>query len=82
MGADGRLTWRQNTLTPVQVPHGFGIAPTGHWLIVGGQQDNKIVVLQIDETTGQLSATDQSATGGAPECVIFCPSTLVIAYGC
>jgi 6-phosphogluconolactonase len=71
VGADGRLTWRQNALTPVQVPRGFGIDPTGRWLIVGGQQDNKIAVLRIDDATGQLSATDQSAAVGAPVCVVF-----------
>jgi 6-phosphogluconolactonase (cycloisomerase 2 family) len=40
-------------------------------LIVGGQQDNKITVLKIDDATGRLSATDQSATVGKPVCVIF-----------
>jgi 6-phosphogluconolactonase len=76
VGADGRLTWRQNALTPVQVPRGFGIDPTGGWLIVGGQHDNKIAVLKIDEATGKLSATDQSATVGAPVCVIFASAPL------
>lgn len=71
MGADGTLTWQQDAPAQVKVPRGFGIDPTGHWLIVGGQQDNKITVLKIDEATGKLSATDQSATVGAPVCVIF-----------
>ena len=70
-GADGKLTWRQHAPAGVKVPRGFGLDPTGHWLIVGGQDDNKIVVLKIDEQTGELSATDQSAAVGAPVCVVF-----------
>jgi 6-phosphogluconolactonase len=49
----------------------FGIDPSGQWLIVAGQQDNRIVVLKIDAATGQLTPTSQSATVGAPICVIF-----------
>jgi 6-phosphogluconolactonase len=71
IAADGTLTWQQDAPAQVKVPRGFGIDPSGRWLIVGGQQDNKIVVLKIDEATGKLSATDQSATVGAPVCVIF-----------
>jgi len=71
VGADGKLTWQQDAPARVKVPRGFGIDPTGQWLIVGGQQDNKITVLKIDEATGKLSATDQSASVGAPVCVIF-----------
>jgi 6-phosphogluconolactonase len=71
VGGDGKLTRQQDMPAQVQVPRGFGIDPTGQWLLVGGQQDNKIVVLKIDGTTGKLSATDQSATVGAPVCVIF-----------
>ncbi|HTY86550.1 MAG TPA: lactonase family protein [Candidatus Acidoferrum sp.] len=71
IGADGKLTWQQDAPAQVKVPRGFGIDPTGQWLMVGGQQDNKIVVLKIDGATGKLSATDQSATVGAPVCVAF-----------
>jgi len=71
IGADGKLTWQQDARVPVKVPRGFGIDPTGQWLIVGGQQDHKIAVLKIDGATGQLAVTDQSATVGSPICVIF-----------
>lgn len=71
IGADGKLAWQQDAPAQVKVPRGFGIDPTGQWLIVGGQQDNKITVLKIDGATGKLSATDQSATVGKPVCVIF-----------
>jgi 6-phosphogluconolactonase len=75
IGDDGKLTWRQDAPAQVKVPRGFGIDPTGRWLIVGGQSDNQIVVLKIDDATGRLSVTDQSATVGSPVCVTFTPMT-------
>jgi 6-phosphogluconolactonase len=67
----GGLSRIQDMPAQVEVPRGFGIDPTGQWLIVGGQQDNKIAVLKIDSATGKLSTTDQTAAVGAPICVIF-----------
>jgi 6-phosphogluconolactonase len=71
IAGDGRLARIQNVPAGVKVPRGFGIDPTGHWLIAGGQTDNKIVVMKIDPDTGRLSLTDQTATVGKPICVIF-----------
>jgi 6-phosphogluconolactonase len=71
IGAEGTLTWLQDAPAQVKVPRGFGLDPAGHWLLVGGQQDNKIAVLKIDAETGRLSATGQTATVGAPVCVLF-----------
>jgi 6-phosphogluconolactonase len=71
---DGTLALQQNFLTPVKVPRGFGLDPSGQWLVVGGQADNQIVVLKIDAETGKLSATDQTAAVGAPVCVVFTPT--------
>ncbi len=71
LGGDGKLTWVQNAPAQVKVPRGFAVDPAGHWLLVGGQMDNIIAVLQIDPDTGKLAATDQTATVGAPVCVIF-----------
>ena len=70
-GDDGKLTWVQNAPVPVGVPRGFGLDPSGKWLLAGGQLDNKIAVLKLDPDTGKLSATDQTAIVGAPVCVIF-----------
>ena len=70
-GEDGKLTYVQNAPAQVKVPRGFAVDPSGKWLLVGGQMDNKIAVLQIDPETGKLSATDQTAPVGAPVCVIF-----------
>jgi 6-phosphogluconolactonase len=54
-------------------PRSFAIDPTGQWLITAGQQDNRIAVLKIDQATGRLTATDQSAAVGVPVCVLFVP---------
>ena len=71
IGADGKLTWRQNVPAGVKMPRGFGLDPAGQWLIVAGQNDNRIAVFKIDPATGKLSATDQTATVGSPVCVVF-----------
>ncbi len=71
IGRSGELQRIQNFPAGVKVARGFGIEPSGHWLIAGGQNDNRIIVVKIDSATGKLSATDQSAEVGAPVCVIF-----------
>jgi len=71
VGEDGRLTWLEDAPAQVQIPRGFGIDPTGHWLITAGQKDNKIAVLKIDQATGKLLPTDQTASVPAPVCVVF-----------
>ncbi len=70
---DGMLSWVEDAPAHVAVPWGFDIDPTGRWLVVGGQKNNKIVVLKIDETTGKLTPTGQEAEVGAPVCVVFAP---------
>jgi 6-phosphogluconolactonase len=71
IAAAGRLKWIQDAPAQVKVPRGFGIDPSGQWLIAAGQQDNRIAVFKIDAATGWLTPTGQSATIGAPICVIF-----------
>jgi 6-phosphogluconolactonase len=71
IGADGKLTWQQDAPAGVKVPRGLGLDPAGQWLIAAGQDDHRIVVLKVDAATGKLSATDQTASVGAPVCVIF-----------
>ena len=73
IGADGKLQWIEAAPAQVKVPRGFGIDPSGQWLIAGGQNDNRIAVLKIDTATGKLTATDQSAAVGSPVCVLFKP---------
>jgi 6-phosphogluconolactonase len=71
IGSDGRLTLLEDAPAGVKVPRGFGIDPTGHWLIAGDQAGDKIAVLKIDPETGKLSATGQIVPLGSPVCVVF-----------
>jgi 6-phosphogluconolactonase len=73
LASDGKLSRRQTFPVPVRIPRGFAIDPSGRWLIVGGQLDDRIAVLKIDAVTGELSATGETAPAGAPVCVIFAP---------
>ncbi len=73
IGTDGKLTRLQNEPAGVKIPRGFSLDPTGQWLVVGGQSDNKITVFKISPATGELSVTDQAATVGTPVCVVFAP---------
>jgi 6-phosphogluconolactonase len=68
---EGRLERIQNFPAGVKRPRGFGLDPTGRWLLVGGQQDHRLAVMKIDAATGKLSGTDQSFEVGAPVCVLF-----------
>jgi 6-phosphogluconolactonase len=56
------------------VPRGFAIDPSGKWLITAGQNDDRIVVLRIDQITGQLTPTGQSAEVGSPVSIFFQPA--------
>lgn len=71
IAADGKLKWLEAAPALVKVPRGFAIDPTGKWIVAGGQNDNRIAVLKIDQTTGRLTGTDQSAEVGSPVCVLF-----------
>ncbi len=73
IGADGRLEFVEAAPAGVKTPRGFGIDPAGRWLVAGGQDDHRIVVLAIDQATGRLTPTGESAEVGAPVCVTFLP---------
>lgn len=73
IGADGKLQFLEAAPAQVKVPRGFDIDPTGRWLITGGQNDHRIAVLAIDQQTGRLTFTGQTAEVGAPVCVLFKP---------
>jgi 6-phosphogluconolactonase len=70
---DGKLTWIQDVPSPVKIPRGFALDPSGKWLVVAGQNDNKISPLKIDQETGKLTATDQVVQTGSPVCILFAP---------
>jgi len=72
--ADGRLAWVETAPAQVVMPRGFGIDPSGNWLISAGEKDGRIAALKIDQTTGKLTWTGQSARAGAPTAVLFIPT--------
>lgn len=71
IGQDGKLTLIENAPAGVQVPRGMSLDPSGQWLLVAGQKDNRLNTLKVDQATGKLSPTSQSAEVPAPVCVIF-----------
>jgi len=74
IGADGKLTLKQDAPSVVSFPRSFAIDPSGKWMIAAGQKGNQIAVLKIDPNTGELTAADQSAEVGVPVCVLFVPT--------
>jgi len=70
---DGTLTHVEDVPAQVNLPRGMGLDPSGQWLIPAGHKDNKIVVFKVDEKTGRLTPTGQSAEVNAPVSVLFVP---------
>jgi len=71
---DGRLTLKQNVPSVAKTPRDFALDPSGHWLLAAGMDDNRIVVLKIDQATGELLPTDQVVSVGTPVCIQFDPA--------
>lgn len=67
----GRLKFLQNVPSGGKVPRGLGIAPAGHWLLVGNQNSDGVVEYAIDPQTGKLSSTTQELKVGSPVDVKF-----------
>jgi 6-phosphogluconolactonase len=61
----------ENQSTKGSTPRGFGIDPTGRYLIAGNQRSDSVVVFRIDAQSGKLTATDQTLEVGSPVCVQF-----------
>jgi 6-phosphogluconolactonase len=71
IGDDGRLTLLENVPCGVQIPRGMDVDPSGRWLVVAGQDDNRLVVLAIDSESGRLTATPHTAEAPRPICIAF-----------
>ncbi len=70
-GDDGKLTLIRIDPAGVAIPRGFGIDPTGQWLVVGGQETNDVTALAIDQQTGGLTAGPNRIEVGQPVCIVF-----------
>ncbi|MGO4677347.1 lactonase family protein [Bosea sp. 2YAB26] len=64
---DGKLRLMQHIPTETQ-PRGFGIDPTGRYLVAMGQSTDHATVYVIDESGG-LTVTDRAIVGNSPDWV-------------
>lgn len=69
--SDGRLVKVQIASTGVRTPRGFSLDPTGHWLVVGGQDGGGLAVLALDRKTGKLAPTGHELPLTHPVCILF-----------
>jgi 6-phosphogluconolactonase len=67
----GTLTLVEHEPTQGKFPRGFGIDPTGQFLVVGNEQSDTIVVLRINQKTGGLEPTGHVLSVPKPVCVKF-----------
>lgn len=54
-----------------KIPRGFGISPDGQFLIAGHQMSDNITVFKINQETGALENTGNTATVNAAVNVRF-----------
>jgi len=52
-------------------PRGFAIDPSGKFLLVGSQDNNKVITFKIDPATGLLSTTGIQTSVTSPVCLKF-----------
>lgn len=71
VGRDGVLEVAQIEPVHVRMPRGFAIDPSGHWLVVAGQDSNDIAVLPVDPHSGRLGPAVSKVSLAAPVCVLF-----------
>jgi 6-phosphogluconolactonase len=56
-----------------KTPRGFGIDPTGSFLIAGNQDSDSLVVFRINPDNGRLTPTGQKLEAYSPVSVEFVP---------
>ena len=72
--ATGRLAFVETVATEGATPRGFGIDPSGAYLIAGNQRSDSVVVFRINPETGRLTPTGSKIAIGAPVSVKFVAS--------
>jgi 6-phosphogluconolactonase len=70
----GTLTLIERVPTQGRTPRGFGIDPTGSYLIAANQESNTVVAFRINAETGRLTPTGQKLDVQEPACVVFEPA--------
>ena len=69
--AAGALTLVEYEPTRGKTPRGFGMDPTGRWLIAANQNTSTIGLFSIDQTTGALSPVGDLFDVPVPVNVIY-----------
>lgn len=69
--ASGDITASGHQSTQGEIPRGFGIDPSGNFIVVANQKSGNIVSLRIDPDTGMLSPTGSEIKVGMPVNVRF-----------
>ena len=70
---NGRVTLVHNFPIGGKTPRDFELDPSGHFLLVAGQDSNNIVVFRIDVSTGGLQQTGNTVDVPAPVGLTFVP---------
>jgi 6-phosphogluconolactonase len=70
----GALTKIQDVDMGGSIPRCFSIDPTGGYLVVGGQQTNRVELYRIDHESGKLSNSSVSIPVHTPACMQFVPA--------
>ncbi|QDV83487.1 lactonase family protein [Stieleria magnilauensis] len=69
--SNGDIEWIENESIRGEVPRGFGIDPSGKFVVVANQNSDNVVSLKIDGESGALSPTGSEITVGTPVNVRF-----------
>ena len=67
----GRLTYQDEIASGGKEPRGFGIDPTGSFLLAAHEKSANVVVFQIDPSTGKPLKTGHEVEVSHPVCVKF-----------
>jgi 6-phosphogluconolactonase len=67
----GKLTYVENESTQGSTPRGFGIDPSGRYLLAANQRSDSVVVFRIDQTSGRLEPAGHTIRVASPVCVKF-----------
>jgi 6-phosphogluconolactonase len=67
--SNGHMTLVEHVSTQGKTPRNFAIDPTGRILLVANQNSDNIVTYHINQKTGRLSPTGNTATAPAPVCL-------------
>ncbi|MCK9685353.1 lactonase family protein [Scleromatobacter humisilvae] len=69
--ATGELVWLQRIASGGDMPWGFAIDPSGHWMLVANSA--RVSLLRIDPATGTISDSGEAVDSAVPLSVSFLP---------